>query len=161
MGHWIRRDAPGNIGHRRVRTQVEEHTIADNPSSTAIVERDLSRSRSNEAALTHNQFYSSVCCALGVELMFRFDHYAFALLNAGHVDSELIHFQSEFSAAPRERRYSRGVDHVSCSASTRNSGTTRRAISARQWRCDDPHRPSSRLSTYRPLRFLEPEFRIF
>jgi len=27
-----------------------------------------------------------------VELMFRFDHLAFALLNAGHVDSELIHF---------------------------------------------------------------------
>src|SRR4029077_18313778 len=112
MGHWIRRCEPGNIGHRRVRTQVEEHTFADNPSSAAIVERDLNGSRSNEAAFTHDQFYSGVRGTLGVELMFRFDHLAFALLNAGHVDSELIHFQSEFSATPRERRYSRGVDHV-------------------------------------------------
>ena len=34
-------------------------------------------------------------------------------------------------------------------------------ISARPSRCDDPHRPSSRLSTYRLLRFPELEFRIF
>jgi hypothetical protein len=92
MGHRIRRGEPGNIGHRRVRTQVEEHTFADNPSSAAIVERDLNRFRSNEAAFTHDQFYSGVCGTLGVELMFRFHHLAFALLNAGHVDSELIHF---------------------------------------------------------------------
>src|SRR5260370_23013877 len=31
MGHWIRRGKPGNIGHRRVRTQVAEHTFPDNP----------------------------------------------------------------------------------------------------------------------------------
>src|SRR6202158_5911713 len=55
MSHWIRRGEPGNIGHRRVRTQVEEHTFADNPSSAAIVERALDRSRSDEAAFTHNQ----------------------------------------------------------------------------------------------------------
>jgi tetratricopeptide (TPR) repeat protein len=36
-----------------------------------------------------------------VELMFLFDHLAFALLDAGHVDSELTHSQSEFTAAPR------------------------------------------------------------
>ena len=112
MGHRIRCGEPGNIGHRRVRTQVEEHTFADNPSSAAIVERDLNRFRSNEAAFTHDQFYSGVRGTLGVELMFRFDHLAFALLDAGHVDSEFIHFQSEFSAAPRQRCYSRGVDHV-------------------------------------------------
>src|ERR1700723_1959420 len=100
MGHRICRGEPGNIGHRRVRAQVEEHTFADNPSSVAIVERDLNRSRSNEVAFTHDQFYSGVRGTLGVELMFRFDHLAFALLNAGHIDSELIHFQSEFSAAP-------------------------------------------------------------
>jgi hypothetical protein len=92
MGHRIRRGEPENIGHRRVRTQVEEHTFADNPSSAAIVERDLNRSRSDEAVFTHDQFYSGVRGTLGVELMFRFDHLAFALLNAGHVDSELIHF---------------------------------------------------------------------
>src|ERR1700678_125438 len=112
MGHRIRRGEPGNIGHRRVRTQVEEHTFAGNPSNAAIVERDLDRPRSNEAAFTHDQFYSGVRGTLGVELMFRFDHFAFAQLDAGHVDSELIHFQSEFSAAPRQRCYSRGVDHV-------------------------------------------------
>src|SRR5271170_4438097 len=44
--------------------------------------------------------------------MFLFDHLAFALLDTGHVDSELIHLQSEFSAAPRQRCYTRGVDHV-------------------------------------------------
>src|ERR1700737_3832036 len=60
MGHRIRRGEPGNIGHRRVRTQVEEHAFADNPSSAAIVERHLDRSRSDEAAFTHNQFYSGV-----------------------------------------------------------------------------------------------------
>src|SRR3984893_3164023 len=103
MGHRIRRGEPGNIGHRRVRTQVEEHTFANNPSSAAVVERDLDRSRSDEAAFTHNQFYSGVRGPLGVELMFLFDHLAFALLNAGHVDSELILFQSEFSAAPRQQ----------------------------------------------------------
>src|SRR3984893_14816744 len=122
MGHRIRRGEPGKVGHRRVRTQVEEHTFADNPSSAAVVERDLDRSRSDEAAFTHDQCYSGVRGTLGVELMFRFDHLAFALLNAGHIDSELIHFQSEFSSAPRQRCYSRGVDHVSCSASTRYSG---------------------------------------
>src|SRR5580658_149847 len=37
MGHRIRRGEPGNIGYRRVRTQVEEHTFADNPSSAPIV----------------------------------------------------------------------------------------------------------------------------
>jgi hypothetical protein len=95
-----------------VRTQVEEHTFADNPPSAAIVERDLNRFRSNEAAFTHDQFYSRVVCTLGVELMFRFDHLAFTLLDAGHADSELIHFQSELSAAPRQRCYSCGVDHV-------------------------------------------------
>src|SRR5215469_705091 len=31
MGHWIRPGKPGNIGYRRVRTQVEEHTFADKP----------------------------------------------------------------------------------------------------------------------------------
>jgi hypothetical protein len=41
-----------------------------------------------------------------------FDHLAFAPLNARHVDSELIHFESEFRATPRQRRYSCGVDHV-------------------------------------------------
>jgi hypothetical protein len=92
MGHRICPGEPGKIGHRRVRTQVEEHTFADNPSSAAIVERDLNGSRSNEAAFTHDQFYSGVRGTLGVELMFRFDHLAFALLNADHVDSELIHF---------------------------------------------------------------------
>src|ERR1700722_10952824 len=92
MGHWIRRCEPGNIGNRRVRTQVEEHTYADNPSSAAMVERPLDRSRSDEAAFTHNQFYSGVRGTIGVELMFLFDHLAFALLTAGHVDSELIHF---------------------------------------------------------------------
>src|SRR5216684_456375 len=97
MGHRIRRGKPGNIGHHRVRTKVEEHTFADNPSSAAIVERDLNRSRSDEASFTHDQFYSGVRGTLGVELMFRFDHLAFASLNAGHVDSELIHFESEFS----------------------------------------------------------------
>src|SRR4029077_6944026 len=102
---------PGKIGHRRVRTQVEEHTFADNPSSAAIVERDLNGSRSNEAAFTHDQFYSGVCGTLGVELMFRFDHLAFALLNAGHVDSELIHFLSEFCPAPRRRGDSRAAEH--------------------------------------------------
>src|SRR5271156_6294517 len=112
MGHRIRRSEPGNIGHRRVRTQVEEHTFADNPSSAAIVERGLDRPRSNEAAFTHHQLYAGVRGTLGVELMFRFDHLPFALLNTGHVDSELIHFQSEFSAAPCQRCYSRGVDHV-------------------------------------------------
>src|SRR5216684_4162827 len=76
------------------------------------VERDLNRFRSNEAAFTHDQFYSGVRGTLGVELMFRVDHFAFALLDAGHVDSEFIHFQSEFRAAPRQRGYSRGVDHV-------------------------------------------------
>src|ERR1700722_1073317 len=112
MGHRTRRGEPWNIGHRRVRTQVEEHTFANNPSSAAVVERDLNRSRSDEAAFTHDQFYSGVRGTLGVELMFRFDHLAFALLNAGHIDSELIHFQSEFSAAPRQRCHSRGIDHV-------------------------------------------------
>src|SRR6266851_4668890 len=112
MGHRTRRGEPGNIRDRRVRTQVEEHTFANNPPSAAIVERDLDRFRSNEAALTHDQFYSGVRGTLGVELMFRFDHFAFALLDAGHVDSEFIHFQSEFRAAPRQRCYSRGVDHV-------------------------------------------------
>src|SRR5271155_354296 len=86
MGHRIRRGEPGNIGHRRVRPQVEEHTFADNPSSAAGVERDLNRSRRDEAALAHDQFYSGVRGALGVELMFRLDHRAFAPLNAGHVD---------------------------------------------------------------------------
>src|SRR5208282_6664754 len=100
MGHRIRRRESGNIGHRRVRTQVEEHPFAGNPPGAAIVERDLNRSRRDEAAFTHDQFYSGVCGTLGVELMFRFDHLALALLDAGHVDSELIHFQSEFSAAP-------------------------------------------------------------
>src|SRR5713226_2022566 len=56
MGHRIRRGEPGNIGHRRVRTEVEEHTFANNPPSAAIVERDLNRFRSNEAAFTHDQF---------------------------------------------------------------------------------------------------------
>src|ERR1700689_1823567 len=112
MGHGIRRGEPGNIRHRRVRTQVEEHTFADNPSSSAIVERDFNRLRSDEAAFTHNQFYSGVGGTLGVELMFLFDHLAFALLDAGHVDSKLIHLQSEFSAAARQRCYSSGVDHV-------------------------------------------------
>src|SRR5271170_2733240 len=37
MGHRIRCSESGNIGHRRVRTQVEEHTFAGNPSSAAIV----------------------------------------------------------------------------------------------------------------------------
>jgi hypothetical protein len=69
-------------------------------------------SRSDEPAFAHDQLYSSVGGPLGVELMFRFDHFAFALLNAGHVDSELIHFQSELSAASRQRCYSRGIDHV-------------------------------------------------
>src|SRR6202030_2479485 len=78
----------------------------------AIVERDVNSSWSDEAAFAHDQLYSSVCGTLGVELMFRFDHFAFALLDAGHVDSESIHFQSEFGAAPRQRCYSRGVDHV-------------------------------------------------
>src|SRR5258707_14328848 len=68
MGHRIRRGEPGNIGHRRVRTQVEEHAFADNPSSAAIVEPDVNRSRSDEAALTHDQLYSSVGGPLGVEL---------------------------------------------------------------------------------------------
>src|SRR6202050_2824622 len=98
MGHRIRGDEPGNIGHRRARTQVEEHTFADNPSGAAIVERDLNRLRSDEAAVTHDQFDSGVRGAPGVELMFRSDHLAFAPLYAGHVDSQLIHFQSEFSA---------------------------------------------------------------
>src|SRR5260370_20068214 len=49
----------------------------------------------------------------------------------------------------------------SCSASTRYSGTNLRAISARPSQCDDPHRPSSRRSTCRLLRFLELESRIF
>src|ERR1700687_4095632 len=84
MGYRIRRGEPGNIGHRRVRTQVEEHTFADNPSSAAIVERDLNRSRSDEAAFTHDQFYSGVRGTLGVELMFRFDHLAFGLMKTGH-----------------------------------------------------------------------------
>src|SRR5690348_32795 len=53
MGHRISRGEPGNIGHRRVRTQVEEHTFADNQSSAAIFEHDLNRSRSDEAAFTH------------------------------------------------------------------------------------------------------------
>src|SRR6266850_3307384 len=44
MGHRIRRGEPGNIGHRRVRAQVEEHTFADNPSSAAIDQPDLDRS---------------------------------------------------------------------------------------------------------------------
>src|SRR5580700_11208705 len=44
MGHRIRRGEPGNVGHGRVRTQVEEHTFADNPPSAAIVERDLNSS---------------------------------------------------------------------------------------------------------------------
>src|SRR5271170_7743501 len=112
MGHRIRRGEPGNIGHSRVRTQVEEHTFADNSPSDAIVERYLDRSWSDEPAFTHDQFYSGVRGTLGVELMFRFDHLAFALLDAGHIDSELIHFQSKFSAAPHQRCYSRGVDHV-------------------------------------------------
>src|ERR1700682_6089559 len=47
MGHRIRRGEPRKIGHRRVRTQVEEHTFADNPPSAAIVERDVNRSRSD------------------------------------------------------------------------------------------------------------------
>src|SRR6266849_467527 len=92
--------------------EIEEHTFANNPPSAAIVERDLNRFRSNEAAFTHDQFYSGVRGTLGVELMFRVDHFAFALLDAGHVDSEFIHFQPEFRAAPRQRCYSRGVDHV-------------------------------------------------
>src|SRR5580658_4807659 len=112
MGHRIRRGQPRNIGHRRVRTEVEEHTFGNNPPSAAIVERDLERLRSNEAAFTHDQFYSGVLSTLGVELMFLFDHFALALLNAGHVDSKVVHFQSEFSAAPRQRCYPRGVDDV-------------------------------------------------
>src|SRR5712664_3762986 len=140
MGHRIRRGEPGNVGHRRVRTQVEEHTLANNSPSAAIVERDLNRFRSNEAAFTHDQFYSGVCGTLGVELMFRFDHFAFALLDAGHVDSEFIHFQSEFSAAPPAMLFSRSRSRF-CSASTRYSGRNRRAISARPSQCDDPRRP--------------------
>src|SRR6266849_2969558 len=58
MGHRICRGEPGNIRHRRVRAQVEEHTFADNPSSSAIVESDLNSSRSDEAPLTHDQFNS-------------------------------------------------------------------------------------------------------
>src|SRR5271155_2299735 len=112
MSHRIRRGEPRNIGHRRVRTQVEEHTFANNPPSAAIVERDLKRFRSNEAAFAHDQFNSRVLGTLGVELMFLFDHLAFAPLNAGHGDSKVVHFQSEFSAAPRQRCYPRGVDHV-------------------------------------------------
>src|SRR5271156_3436523 len=49
----------------------------------------------------------------------------------------------------------------SCSAGTRYSGMNHRAISARPSQCDDPHRPSSRRSTYRPLRFPGLELRIF
>ena len=71
MSHRIRRGEPGNIGHRRVRTQVEEHTLANNPPSAAIVERDFNRFRSDETAFTHDQFYSGVLGTLGVELMFR------------------------------------------------------------------------------------------
>src|SRR5271155_3121505 len=85
MGHRIRRGEPGNIGHRRVRTQVKEHTFGNNPPTAAIVECDLKRFRSNEAAFAHDQFYSGVLGTLGVELMFLFDHLAFALLNTGHV----------------------------------------------------------------------------
>jgi hypothetical protein len=95
-----------------VRTQVEEHAFADNPSNTAVVKRDFNRSWSDEAAFAHDQLYSGVGGTLGVELMFRFDHFSFALLNAGHVDSVLIHLKSEFRAAPCQRCYSRGVDHV-------------------------------------------------
>src|SRR5271170_5709926 len=60
MGHWIRRGEPGNIGHRRARTQVEEDALADNPSSAAIVERDFNSSWSDEPAFAHDQLYSSV-----------------------------------------------------------------------------------------------------
>src|SRR5271170_2508420 len=60
MGHRIRRGEPRNIRHRRVRTQVEEHTFADNPPCTAGVERDLDRSGSDEAAFAHDQFYAGV-----------------------------------------------------------------------------------------------------
>src|SRR6266851_7936280 len=112
MGHRIRRGEPWNVGQRCERTQVEEHTFADNPSSAAVVERNLKHSRSNEASFTHNQFYSGVRGTLGVELMFRFDHLAFALLNASHVESAFIHLYSEFRAAPHQRCYSRGVDDV-------------------------------------------------
>src|SRR5271154_1255452 len=58
VGHRIRRGEPGNIGHRRVRTQVKEHTFGNNPPTAAIVECDLKRFRSNEAAFAHDQFYS-------------------------------------------------------------------------------------------------------
>jgi hypothetical protein len=81
MGHRIRRGEPGNIGHSRMRTQVEEHTFADHPPRAAIVELHLDRPRSDEAAFTHDPFYSGVRGALGMELMFLFRHLAFALRN--------------------------------------------------------------------------------
>src|SRR5262249_47600314 len=96
MSHRIRRDEPGNIWHRRAGTQVQEHTFASNPPGAVMLEHDLNRFRSNEGTFTHDQFYSGVRGTLGMELMFRLDHLAFALLDAGHIDSEVIHFQSEF-----------------------------------------------------------------
>src|SRR5277367_4705609 len=38
MGHRLRRVEPWNVGHRRVRTQVEKHTFPGNLPSAAIVE---------------------------------------------------------------------------------------------------------------------------
>src|SRR5260370_1761097 len=112
MGHRIRRCEPGHVGHRRARTQVQEHTVAGNPSCAAIVERDFNGFRSDEPAFAHDQFYSGVRGTLRVELMFGVDHLAFAQLNARHVDSQLIHYESEFRAPSRQRRYSCRVDHV-------------------------------------------------
>ena len=65
------------------------------------------------------------CCTSPLaEVMFRFDHLAFALLDASHVDSEFIHFEAEFSAAPRQPCYLSRSRSRSCSASTRYRART-------------------------------------
>jgi predicted RNA-binding Zn ribbon-like protein len=69
MAHRIRRGQPGNVGHRGARTQRQEHTFANDPSRTAVLQSDFNRSRSDEAAFAHHQFYTARRETLGVHLM--------------------------------------------------------------------------------------------
>jgi hypothetical protein len=91
----------GYVGHRRARTEIEEHAVGGNGSRAAVVERDFGGSRRDEPGGAHDQFCTACRLMIDVHLMQSLHYHPLAALNACHADRQRIHFESEFCAALR------------------------------------------------------------
>jgi hypothetical protein len=93
-----------NARNGRVRSDIEEDSVARERTCTAVIQPDLKRFRRHETPTTHDQFGAARFVVLQMPCNQIFDHGALAPLNRRHIDSDGTSHRAEQRTVPRQMR---------------------------------------------------------